>query len=138
MEGRDKGLGFYPNYGRTQEVNEIPHVNIHAVPAACAGSCKYWLSMSLFIDSCFLLEHSFPGPLVYYLSVMNLNGRLSSRVTNDPRRRYSSKNHEEVAAGTHLETESHRRSSSPTRRGPIRPVWGLKVSSFQRPVSAEN
>lgn len=67
LEGRDKGLGFYPNYGRTHEVNEIPHVNIHAVPAACAGSRKYWLS--LFIDSYFLLEHSFPGPLVYLLPI---------------------------------------------------------------------
>lgn len=86
--------------------------------------------MSLFIFSCFLLERSFPRPLVY-LSVMNLKGCLSSQVINDPRRSYSSKNHEEMAGGKRLDTESHRHSSPPTTRGPIKSVWGLKVSSFR-------
>lgn len=66
---------------------------------------------------------------------MNLKGCLFSPVLNDLRS-YSSKSHEEMARGKHLEMES-RHSSSTVRANdemPIKSVWSLKVSSFRYQV----
>lgn len=131
--GRDKELGFRPDYGRTHEVNEIPHVNIRTVPATCvcwgpiniSSRCHCLLRVALYWS-----VHS-PGRWSTYPSWLSMVA-FSSRVINDPRRSYSSKNHGEMAGGKkHLETESQRHSSSPTTRGPIKSVRGLKVRSFR-------
>lgn len=66
---------------------------------------------------------------------MNLKGCLFSPVLNDLRS-YSSKSHEEMARGKHLEMESHHSSSTihANDEMPIKSVWSLKVSSFRYQV----
>lgn len=58
LDGHDKELGFYPNYGRTHEVNEIPHVNIRTVPATCAGSLDVIIELQLLFIGAFIPQAS--------------------------------------------------------------------------------
>lgn len=39
--GHHKELGFYSDYRRTPEVNEVLHVTIGTAPGTCAGPPKY-------------------------------------------------------------------------------------------------